>query len=529
MKKIGPFMLAFFCWNCQARAQPTFMTIFHGAGTAQANLNELSSGNLLVGLAYQSGTSLMSPEGTLLGTHCYAIDTFLVLQSVKKHLDNDFYFVGGYWKDLCSITGAHRSYPVIGRMDSLGNILAKQHYELNADDCSNMAGDLEVMSDGGVVAWGVRDYRFFALRVDAAGEPLWARRFSRKAAFQFVKELPGGDLLAGINMDTAGAVVARLDAAGNFLWCKSYIRQGMVHDCVIESDDSFLITGYTDSLSSTNGLAPRPPDFKPKLFMMRLNGSGEVSWCKGYDSTPNIWYSHSISHIVQVQNGGYAILANLGDPTYDRWHRPFLMKTDQNGDTLWTRSVGTSGYQYETNSLLAYSDGGLIYSGRIWGELPEDQFNFAYLFKANAEGHLPCEELHYPVEVVDLFPTDSSFTLTSVDGAVARPAFISDVTYPPITQYNGCMTTTVPETAQTRRTRVYPNPTPGRFTVEFQDPLMKDSYYSVYDAMGKLLFQRAAAHGKKTEEVDLTGYSKGTYVIRFTDKEGTCYERVVLE
>ncbi len=28
---------------------------------------------------------------------------------------------------------------------------------------------------------------------------------------------------------------------------------------------------------------------------------------------------------------------------------------------------------------------------------------------------------------------------------------------------------------------------------------------------------------------DLTGYSKGTYVIRFTDKEGTCYERVVVE
>ncbi|MBL7941015.1 MAG: T9SS type A sorting domain-containing protein [Flavobacteriales bacterium] len=65
--------------------------------------------------------------------------------------------------------------------------------------------------------------------------------------------------------------------------------------------------------------------------------------------------------------------------------------------------------------------------------------------------------------------------------------------------------------------------------MEFQDPLMKDSYYSVYDAMGKLLFQRAAAQGQKTEEVDLTGYSKGTYVIRFTDKEGTCYERVVVE
>ncbi len=76
---------------------------------------------------------------------------------------------------------------------------------------------------------------------------------------------------------------------------------------------------------------------------------------------------------------------------------------------------------------------------------------------------------------------------------------------------------------------VRPNPNTGRFTVVFQDPLMAESYYSVYDAMGRLLYQRPLATGKTTEEVDLSRFGTGTYVIKFTDPQGTCYERVVVE
>ncbi|MCW5900134.1 MAG: T9SS type A sorting domain-containing protein [Flavobacteriales bacterium] len=77
--------------------------------------------------------------------------------------------------------------------------------------------------------------------------------------------------------------------------------------------------------------------------------------------------------------------------------------------------------------------------------------------------------------------------------------------------------------------RIYPNPTPGRFTVEFPDPLLKDSYYSVYDAMGRLLYQRPLPTGATVEEVDLSRFGRGTYVLRVTDPEGQRHERVVVE
>jgi len=390
--------------------------------------------------------------------------------------------------------------------------------------------DLLVSNTKDVITWGLAP-AFFALKVDSSLAPVWAKRFSNNGGFQFIKELPGGDMLAGINMDTAGAVIARLDPDGNFLWCKSYIRpKGMVHDAVIESDDSFVITGFTDS-TTLNMFTPLPGSFQPKLFMMKLNGVGEVQWCRGYDSPPNLWYTPQSSKIVKTLDGNFAVLATLGYPQNNFFFRPFLMKTDQNGDTLWTRSMGAYGYDYYTQDLLAYSDGGYIFDGGVWGDLPDGTSGMPYIAKVDSLGHFSCHERFHPVQVLDLFPTDSTFTLTSMDGVTAHPAFVNNSIFDPLTIYSGCtFTTRMPQaSAKGRPMKAYPNPNTGRFTLEFQDPLMAESYFSVYDALGKLLYQRPLPKGATLEEIDLSRYGRGTYVIRFTDPEGVCHERVVLE
>jgi hypothetical protein len=412
-------------------------------------------------------------------------------------------------------------------MDSFGNVLSYRHYILSGG-CRNQVGDLVITADRGAITWG-SDTMFFALKADSALTPIWAKRFTKHGGFQFIKELPGGDLLAGINMDTAGAVVARMDANGNFLWCKSYIRpKGMVHDAVIESDDSFIITGYTDS-TNINMFTPLPTTFQPKLFMMKLNGTGEVQWCRGYDSAPSLWYTPRSSRIVRTLDGNYAVLATLGYPQNNFFLRPLLMKTNIDGDTLWTRSGGANDCNYYAQDLLASSDGGFVFSGFVWGDLPDNATGAPYLHKTDSLGHFSCSEHHHPIQIMDLFPTDSSFVLTSVDGATAHPAFVSDTTFAPINVYDACATTAVANPMQPRKFKVYPNPNTGRFTVEFVDPLMAESYYSVYDAMGRLLFQRPLPKGRETEEVDLSRFGRGTYMIRFTSPDGVQHERVVLE
>lgn len=516
---------------CATLGQGTFMKMFRGTGVVRHSLNELSSGNLMTGMARGRGVSLIDSAGNILNVHVYKEDTFRAIQAVRRFTDNEFYFVGGYRKDTCDSTGISKLYPTIGVMDSLGNVSAAWHYALSSTSCANMTQDIEVLEDG-IAAWGTDPYYFLLLRTDLLGQPLWARRFSHNGSFQFIKELSNGDLLAGMNMDTAGAVVARLDAGGNFIWCKSYVRPlGRVHDAIVEDDGSFLITGYTE-IATTNAFEPYPPSFNPKLFALKLDGDGEVQWCRGYSASPFHWFTPNSSRIVRAHDGNYTVLANIGVPTQNFHYRPLLMKLDLNGDTLWTRSSGHMNYSYETRQLLASSDGSYVFNGRIWGTMPDGTSNnWAYLYKTDSLGHLPCFEQHFPMVVSELFPVDSSFTLISVDGAERRPAFVTDTIYEPIVVYDGCTFTTGYNTSvrKGQSMRVRPNPNTGRFTVEFQDPLMAESYYGVYDAMGKLLYQRPLPSGKETEEIDLSRYGKGTYVIKFTDPKGTSFERVVVE
>ena len=518
-------------------AQPVFQTLYTAVGSAKFRMIELENGEILTTMAWleglnTTGTSIMSSSGEVLRSNAYHLDTLLAVQSVRRVSANLFCLVGGYYKDAClEIPGGKHTYPTIWWMDTLGQVSDLKRYELNGGDCRAMLYDLSVCADGSVVAWG-GNYGAYAMRLQPSGQLAWARRFITVGGVQFVKEFPNGDLLVGMNVQGAGAVVARMDAGGNFIWCKSYIRpKGMVHDALIESDDHVVVVGATDSIASTNVFIPLPPSYQPKLFMMSLDGDGEVQWCRGYESNPR-WYPRRASRIERTLVGDYVLLANIGWPNHNIQLWPFLMKTTQVGDTLWTRSFGIQGFQYGTSDLLPHSDGAIMFNGIVHGNLSDGRNGASYIFKADSLGHLPCSERYQPIQVSELFPTDSSITLFSMNGATEQPAYMEQVGYTPILAEDACILINgigSPAGARQQRPTIRPNPNTGQFTVQFSDPLVAESYYSVFDAMGKLLFQRPLPPGRETEQVDLARFGAGTYVIRFTDQQGSCYERVVVE
>jgi len=518
-------------------AQPVFQNVYTGGMSAKCRMIELGNGEILLSMASAggvnaSGTSLMNSSGEVLSSNLYYLDTLVALQAFRRISANHFCLVGGYYKDACPENpGGLHTYPTIWWMDSLGQVSNLRRYALNGGDCRAILRDLSVCADGSVVAWG-GTYGAYAMRFLPTGQLAWARRFIAVGGVQFVKEFPNGDLLMGMNIQSAGVVIARTDAAGNFIWIKSYIRpKGMVHDAVIESNDDVAIIGVTDSIASTNVLIPLPSSYQPKLFMLRIDGSGEVQWCRGYESNPR-WYPRRGFRIERAHDGNYVILANLGTPNHNYWSRPFLMKTSPNGDTLWTRSFGVTGFTYSANELLLHSDGSIMFNGLVYGNLLDGRSSGAYIFKADSLGHLPCSERYQPIQVSELFPTDSSITLVSMDGATEQPAYMEQVGYTPILAEDACVLINgigSPAGARQQRPSIRPNPNTGQFTVQFNDPLMAESFYSVFDAMGKLLFQRPLPPGRETEQVDLSRFGAGTYVIRFTDQEGSCYERVVVE
>lgn len=188
-------------------------------------LIELQGNKVMALMALGRGISLIDSYGNVYDSEVFWSDSTQSLGAIRKRSPNEFYFSTGYRQDGCSSPGSPlltRNNPAIGKMDSLGNVTSLHHYRLNGG-CLNHAGDLEITSDKSIIVWG-SESRFFVLRTDSTMAPVWAKRFAEAGSFRFIKELPNGDLLAGFDLPTAGASVARLDPDGNFIWCKSYMR-----------------------------------------------------------------------------------------------------------------------------------------------------------------------------------------------------------------------------------------------------------------------------------------------------------------
>ena len=517
------FILTLMASYFSTYGQEPFMNFYGSGGSAKMNLDTLFNGNIWGSYALSSGTGVLDRNGTVIHAQSYAIDTFMFMQSIRKVNDNEFAFAGIYRKDSCELYDLPISKPALGRMDSLGNILSCSYYRFTDNCKGGFGGDLLVTEDNNILVWG-RDNRFFAIRTDVTGSVRWAHRFANSGGISFIKELPGGDLIAGMNMDTAGAVVTRMTSDGNILWSKSYFRpRGMMTDCLIGTDGAFTVIGFNDSSATTVGfLEPADPSYQPKLVMLHLDGAGEVQWSKTYDSAPNYWYTRDGARIELSADGNAIIYGNIGLPGYNSPYRPFLMKTDLNGDTLWTRSYGAIGDLYNVRDVLPCNDGSILCSG---GELWQGSF----LFRTDTLGYLPCHNQTHQLAVTEIFPTDSAVTLSYTEGAEDFPAFLTPVSYPLSAVTDACMTGIAGHSRARGRIRIRPNPTPGRITVSFPDPLERDTYYSVIDATGRLLYQRPLPAGGTEEDIDLSRFGAGTYILRITDPDGQRNERVVVE
>jgi hypothetical protein len=106
--------------------------------------------------------------------------------------------------------------------------------------------------------------------------------------------------------------------------------------------------------------------------------TGQTSWWRTYGGT-NYDYGRSVQ---QTTDGGYIIAGttfSFGAGQYD----VYLIKTDAEGDTLWTRTYGGTGLDYG-RSVQQTSDGGYIVAGDKESDGPERIE--VYLIKTNASG-----------------------------------------------------------------------------------------------------------------------------------------------
>lgn len=128
------------------------------------------------------------------------------------------------------------------------------------------------------------------------------------------------------------------------------------------------------------GASQSPYDYSSNAYLVKTDNTGYVLWSKTYGSGTEVIYS-----VKQTSDSGY-ILA--GYTAFGIGNGIYLVKTNANGDTLWTAKIGIEGYALIGNSIELTNDSGYIVTGEIDELTGPDHDQLAFLLKTDLKGNI---------------------------------------------------------------------------------------------------------------------------------------------
>jgi hypothetical protein len=183
----------------------------------------------------------------------------------------------------------------------------------------------------------------------------------------------GGYIVAGFSTSFGNGTqvyLVKTNASGDTLWSKTYGGTGTDWGRSVQqtSDGGYIIAGWTTSFGA--GMED--------VYLIKTNNQGNTLWTKTYGGTNGDWGSS----VQQTSDGGY-IIAGYTESFGAGNRDVYLIKTNSQGDTLWTKTYGGTGLD-GGSSIQQTSDGGYIIAGSThsFGAGRYD----VYLIKTNASG-----------------------------------------------------------------------------------------------------------------------------------------------
>jgi len=293
-------------------------------------------------------------NGDTLWTRTYGGVLTEIARSVQQTSDGG-YVIAGYTDSF----GAGNLDFYLVKTDANGDTLWTRTYGGSAIDYGY---SVQQTMDGGYVFAGYTysfgaDCDFYLVKTDANGDTLWTRTYGGSAGdvgYSVRQTFDGGYILTGWTTSSGDydAYLIKTDANGDTLWTRTYGGSGTDFGWCVQqtTDGGYIFAGATTSFGA--GAA----DF----YLVKTDANGDTLWTRTYGgSAGDIGYS-----VQQTSDGGY-VIAGYTDSFGAGSKDFYLVKTDGNGDTLWTRTYGGSDWEYG-HSVQQTSDGGYIVAGATY-------------------------------------------------------------------------------------------------------------------------------------------------------------------
>jgi hypothetical protein len=213
-------------------------------------------------------------------------------------------------------------------------------------------------SDGGyIVAGWTTSFglasQVYLIKTDSDGDTIWTRTYGDTVSEEGIdvrQTADGGYAVVGsrwIRAWTWDVYFIKTDPAGGLQWSRTYGGNGDDRGCSAEQtrDGGYIIAGYYGS----SGL----PEYS--VYLIKTDPEGDTLWTRNYYREGS-WWNLSLDCAL-TKDGGYIVtgftidLALLDQDVY-------LIKTDAEGDTIWTRTYGGANWEVGKAVRPTYDGGG---------------------------------------------------------------------------------------------------------------------------------------------------------------------------
>lgn len=217
----------------------------------------------------------------------------------------------------------------------------------------------------GIPEWGCpRRTDAWLIKTDAAGNKLWDKTLNDVLncySYSIQQTADGGYILCGQiwstdwpEVGTSGDIqLIKIDTEGNKVWDNIFGGDGWDDGDSVQqtTDGGYIICGSTE--------APYKGDVMPDkdIWLIKTDANGNKLWDKKFDGLLDDYGGE----VQQTTDGGYILCGSTGfwgGHGGDIW----LIKTDANGDKLWDKTFGGIGDD-QGYSVQQTTDGGYIICG----------------------------------------------------------------------------------------------------------------------------------------------------------------------
>ena len=218
-------------------------------------------------------------------------------------------------------------------------------------------------ADGGYIVVGDTDsfgtgssFDVWLIKTDSEGDTLWTETYGdsgEERGFYVEQTTDGGYIITGMTSSYGSGgfdiYLIRTDGDGNLQWEKTFGGSFWDWGTSVQqtTDGGYIITGMTESFGAGGW----------DVWLIKADSNGESEWTRTFGGSD---YDNGMS-VRQTSDGGYIVLADTysyGAGSSDFW----LIKTNSSGISSWTRTFGGSNCE-RSHSVWQTADDGYILTG----------------------------------------------------------------------------------------------------------------------------------------------------------------------